>query len=298
MKLAFLVLSLSLASHAEARLKVVTTTADLKAVTEVVVGGFADVTAIAKGSQDPHFVEAKPSYMVKVRDADLVISNGLSLETGWLPTLLRGSRNPKILSGRPGNLDLGASIEPIEKPTGFVTRSMGDVHPEGNPHYMLDPVRVGTVAELIAQRLGELDPTNKAGYLERAKAYQTKLTEKSKQWKARLEKSQVQAVVTYHPSMNYFLSRFGLRVPIHLEAKPGVPPAAQHILSVIETMKAEKIKLVLVDNFFDTKIAERVAKDVPGSKVISVGVAVGSEAGLERSEDVIEQIVKAIEAGR
>jgi zinc/manganese transport system substrate-binding protein len=284
--------------QAHAKLNVVATTTDIGAIVQAVGGDAISLSTIAKGSQDPHYIEAKPSYMVKLRDADLLVSNGLSLEIGWLPSLIRGSRNPKVNPGARGFLELGAFIEPIEKPTGSVSRAMGDVHPDGNPHFTLDPIRDGDLALKVADKLGDLDPSNKASYVSRAQAYKESLVKKTAEWQKRLDATGVKEVVTYHPSLDYFIDRFHLKVPINLEAKPGVPPTAQHILDVIDTVKKNKIKLILVDNFFDTKIADRVAKEAPGVRVESIGNAVDSAPGLKTTADVIEELVKAFEKGK
>ncbi len=278
-----------------AKLNVVATTTDIGAIVRAVGGDAIHLSVIAKGSQDPHYIEAKPSYMVKLRDADLLVSNGLSLEIGWLPSLIRGARNPKVNPGANGNLELGSLIEPIEKPTTAQTRAMGDVHPDGNPHFTLDPIRDGDLAIKLAERLSQMDAPNKAGFTTRAQSYRDNLAKRTLDWQKRLTATGIKEVVTYHPSLNYFLDRFHLEAPISLEAKPGVPPTTQHILDVIDTVKRNKIKLILVDNFFDTKIAERVAKDAPGVKVESIGNAVDSAPGLNSTEDVIESLVKAFE---
>ncbi len=278
-----------------AKLNVVATTSDIQALVRAVGAEQLNLTVIAKGSQDPHYIEAKPSYMVKMRDADLLVSNGLSLEVGWLPSLIRGARNSKINPGARGFLELGSLIEPIDKAAGSLTRARGDVHPEGNPHFTLDPMRVGDLAVKVAERLAELDPKNRALYESRARTYRDQLVTKTQEWQARIQASGVIKVITYHPSLNYFLQRFELIAASHLEEKPGIPPTAQHILKVIDTIKREKIKWILVDNFFDTKIADRVAKDVPTSKVRTVGVAVDSGPGLATIDDVIEKLVQAVE---
>lgn len=286
------------ASFAQAKLNVVATTADIAALVTVVASDSINLSQIAKGSQDPHYIEAKPSFMVKMRDADLVIANGLSLEVGWLPTLIKGARNPNISIGSKGYMDLGSLITPIEKPTGSVTRAMGDVHPEGNPHFTLDPVRRSELALKIADKLSDLDTANKDVYQANAKKYQEAISKKMADWTTRIKASGVKTIVTYHPSMNYFMDRFDLKVPIHLEAKPGIPPSAQHILSVIDTVKKENTKLILVDSFFDTKIAERIVKEVPKVKAVSVGIAVDSLPQLKSLEDVTEQLVKTIESAK
>lgn len=299
MKSVFLFLILPfIALAAQAKLNVVATTADIAALVKVVGADKINLSQIAKGSQDPHYIEAKPSFMVKMRDANLVVANGLSLEVGWLPTLIKGARNPDILPDSKGYLDLGSLITPLEKPTGPITRAMGDVHPDGNPHFTLDPQRTAELAVKIADKLSELDPVNKDFYQTNAQKYQEAMTKKISDWKVRVKASGVHTVVTYHPSMNYFMDRFGLKVATHLEAKPGIPPSAQHILSVIETMKKDNIRLILVDSFFDSKIADRIAKELPKAKVVTVGIAVDSLPQLNTLEDVTEQIVKAIESAK
>ena len=291
-----LVLAVSFqASSAQAKLNVVATTSDIGALVREVAGDDANVTTIAKGSQDPHFLEAKPSFMVKLRDADLLVANGLSLEIGWLPSLTRGARNPKVNPGGSGYLDLGALIDPIDKPTETLTRAMGDVHPDGNPHFTLDPERNAELSLKVAERLGQLDSAHKDAYQKRALAFKSRIESKMKDWKARLEKTSIKEVITYHPSLNYFLSRFSIKAPVNLELKPGVPPSAQHILDVIAVARTNKIKLILVDNFFDTKIADRVAKEAPGTRVASVGIAVESKPDLKTLDDVTEQLVRAFE---
>jgi zinc/manganese transport system substrate-binding protein len=280
----------------QAKLNVVATTSDIHALVAIVAGDKVNLSQIARGTQDPHFIEAKPSYMVKMRDADLIVVNGLELEIGWLPTLIKGARNPKVNQNSDGFFDLGAQITPMNKPTGKLTRAMGDIHPEGNPHFTLDPVRMSDLAIKLADKLAAMDTKNKDFYISNAKNHQNETAKKIKDWQARIKKSGITSVVTYHPSMNYFMDRFGINVATHLEAKPGIPPTAQHILSVIETMKKQTVKLILIDSFFDTKVAERVAKEVPHAKVVSIGIAVGSLPQLKTLDDVSEQLVKAIES--
>lgn len=292
------ILMIAMTSVAQAKLNVIATTADIASLVKTVAGDAVNLSQIAKGSQDPHYIEAKPSYMVKMRDADLIISNGLSLEIGWLPTLIKGARNPKISANSKGYLDLGSMITPLDKPTDHITRAMGDVHPEGNPHFSLDLVRMSELSVKIADKLSELDSANKAIYAANAKQFQESVSKKVADWALRIQKTEIKELITYHPSLNYFLDRFRLKAPIYLEAKPGVPPSAQHVLSVINTMKKQNIKLILVDSFFDTKIAERIIKEVPKAKVISVGIAVESQPGLNKLEDVTEQLVKAIESAK
>lgn len=283
-------------SVAEAKLKVVATVPDIGSMLEMIGGDQIELDVIAKGTQDPHFLEAKPSYMVKLSRADLLVSIGLSLESGWLPSLIQGSRNPKINIGSKGNLELGRFAEPLDVAKGAVSRADGDVHPEGNPHFVLDPIRVGKLALLIAERLGELDEANRTIFSNRAKDLQKMLVDKTKNWQERVVKTGLKKIITYHNDMVYFLERFGLESAGYLEPKPGIPPSAQHILSVINTLKTQKIKVVLVENYFDTKIADRLQGEVPEVKIKVVGIGVGSKPELKSIMDVIEQLVSALES--
>jgi zinc/manganese transport system substrate-binding protein len=278
-----------------AKLVIVTTTSDIQYLVKQIVADKAEVNSIVKGTQDPHFIEAKPSYMVKLQKADLLISNGLALETGWLPNLVLGSRNPKINSLKPGYLELGQFVKPIDSLPATATRAMGHVHPEGNPHFMLDPQITIDLGIKIAERVSELDPENKTFYQSQAQKFQQRMNSKYLAWKTRVQKTKVKSVITYHASMNYLLKSMDLTAPLFLEAKPGVPPSAQHLLRLIDLMKSENIKLILVDNFFDTKVAEKVTAQVPGATVKSVGISVQSEEKLTSLEDVFEQLVSAIE---
>ncbi len=282
-------------SHASAKLHVVATTSDISSLVGEVGGDDIELDAIAKGTQDPHTIDPKPSFMLKMSKADLVVANGLSLEVGWLPSLIQGARNPKIRSDAPGYLDLGPSADPIDLPRAAVTRAMGDVHPDGNPHYTLDPIRTGKLALVIAEKLGSLDPDKKTKYVERASAFKTKMELKAKDWQERIKKSGITKVVTYHPSLNYFLDRFGIQGVAFLEPKPGIPPTAHHILSVMEIVKQQKVPLILVDNFYDPKIAGRIVQEVPSVQVRTVGIAVGSSPELKNLFDVTENLVIAIE---
>lgn len=294
-KIVSVIASLLLVTQAEAKLNVVATIADLGALAEAVGGSDVNVDTIAKGSQDPHFLEPKPSYMVKVAKADLVVANGLSLETGWLPSLITGGRNPKVNPGSKGFIELGSHIDPLEVPKGTVSRAGGDVHPDGNPHFTVDPIRMGLAAVVLAERLGELDPAHRADYLKRAQDYKKDLETRTKDWQERIKKTGVKEVVTYHNDLLYFLERFGLKAAGYLEPKPGIPPTAQHLMDTINLIKNEKIGVILVENFFDTKIADRLAADVPSAKVRVVGISVGSKPELKTSADVINQLVSAIE---
>lgn len=286
---------LAFTSQAEAKLNVVTTTPDLAVIVSEVGGDYVSVQSLSKGTQDPHFLEAKPSFMVKVNRADLVVSTGLELEIGWLPPIIQGARNPKVMPGSDGYLEVGQFITPIELPATKVTRAEGDVHPFGNPHFMLDPIRAGQVAVGIADHLAEMDPDHVAIYKENASKLKTRLEEKTKTWQKRIAKSEVTEVVTYHKTLNYFLDRFGIKNPINLEPKPGIPPTAQHIMDVIRVVKEKNIKLVMIENFYDKSFADKIVSEVPKIKVDTIPVEVGGDPSIKTLDDLYEHLVSVIE---
>ena len=292
---ASVLLHCALGGSAYAALRVLTTTTDLKAVVEEVGGSEVSVESFCKGSQDPHFLEAKPSFIVKASQADLVVANGLGLEVGWLPNILSGSRNSRIMPGQSGYLEAGSFVGLLEVGTGRLTRADGDVHPEGNPHFALDPVRMGKVAIGIAERLAKLDPPHAAAFKSRAEALNTRLETKSKSWQERITRTGHKNVVTYHKTLTYFLDRFGLTNTAILEPLPGVPPTAKHIMEVIKTAREQGVRVILVENYFDSTVADRVSKDIPGVRVSSVAVSVEGESGIKTLDDLYERLVVAIE---
>lgn len=295
LRTAFAAILLSLLPlHAHGKLKVVTTTTDLRELVEEVGGAEVDVEALCKGGQDPHFIEAKPSFMVKVNRADLVLAVGLGLESGWIPNILRGARNPKVNPGTNGYFEIGPQLPVIDKATGALSRSQGDVHPEGNPHVTLDPVRAGHAAMLIAERLGKLNEANSKTFTERAKAFQNRMNEKVKAWETKLEPVKMRKVITYHKTLTYFLDRFKFESVATLEPKPGIPPTASHILRVMKTMKESGIKLILVENYFDSKVAGRIKEEMPSVSVVSVPVAVEGVSGVDTLDKLYDHLVNVV----
>jgi zinc/manganese transport system substrate-binding protein len=277
-----------------AKLQIATTTTDLAAIVKAVGKDQVEVFAIGKGTQDAHQIEAKPSFMVKLRKTDLVVAHGLELESAWLGPLIQGSRNPK-LSGKDGVLEVAAELDPIEIPKGDISRAEGDVHPGGNPHFHLDPVRVGKAAVVIAHRLGEMDSAQKEFFHKNAEAFQKRMDEKTKEWQARLKKTGITEIVSYHKNFSYFCSRFEIKCDLQLEPKPGIPPTASHILSVIDQMKKRKIKLVLIENLYDDSAGARVKQEIPNAKVYRVPISVEGEPEITTNEQLIEKLVKVFE---
>lgn len=282
-------------STAFAKLNVVTTTTDLAALVKIVGADHVTTFAVAKGTQDPHQIEAKPSFMTKMTNADLVVAQGLELEAAWIRPLIEGARNPKIQIGSRGYFELGEAIDPIEVPTGSVTRAQGDVHPGGNPHFQLDPIRMGKAGILIAERMGEIDSAHHDLFKANAEAYQKTLAEKTKGWQSRISKAGIKEVITYHKTLSYFLDRFAIKSVWQLEPKPGIPPTASHLITVINEMKSHNIKLVLIENFYDDAAAAKLRQEIPDVIVTRVPVAVDGADNVATTEALIENLVKVFE---
>jgi len=257
-------------------LTVVTSTTDMAALTQEVGGDKVSVESIARGYQDPHFVEAKPSFLLKLRNADLLVTVGLQLEIGWLPPLITQSGNPKIQVGASGYLDASQFAEILDIPTGPVTRAMGDVHPLGNPHYWLDPDNGRRIARGIASKLGELDPGNAAYFQQRFQDFDHRLGDAEKKWDAEMAPFRGRKVVTYHNSFPNFAKHFGLTVVGYVEPRPGIPPTPSHTIELIGLMKRENCKVVLVEPYFDLKTPNSIGA-ATGAKVIVYLPSVGGE---------------------
>lgn len=260
--------------------KVITTTEDLAALVREVGGDKVAVESLAKGYQDPHFVEPKPSFIIKLHNADLLVVIGRELELGWLPPLLTQSRNAKIQVGGAGYLDASAGVRILEIPTGQITRAMGDVHPAGNPHYWLDPDNGRIIAKSIAAALTRLSPNDKAFFDQRYADFDRRLTTAQQRWAAAMAPYKGTKVVTYHRSWPNFTERFGLDVIGYVEPKPGIPPSPSHTIQLIAEMKRQNVKLILVEPYFDLKTPESIAREV-GGKVVVLTPSVGGvkEAG-------------------
>lgn len=251
-------------SHAASKLNVMTTTEDLMALAKEVGGDKINIDAIAKGYQDPHFVEPKPSFLLKLQKADLLAVVGLQLEIGWLPPLQTQSRNGKIQVGAPGYIDMSKYCQILEIPQTQVTRAMGDVHPLGNPHYWLDPENGRRIAKAFADKFSEMSPGDTAFFQANYKAFDQKLAAAEKGWEAKMAPYRGRKVITYHRSWPNFCERFGLDVVDYVEPRPGIPPTPSHTLEVENTMKKQGIKLILVEPYFDLRTPNAIAAAVGG----------------------------------
>ncbi len=258
------------------KLEVITTLTDLASLTQEVGGDKVTVEALAKGYQDPHFVEPKPSFLLKLRHADLLISVGLDLEIGWLPPLITQSGNGRIQRGSPGYLDASQFAEILEIPQGNLTRAEGDVHPLGNPHYWLDPDNGRRIAKGIAAKLTEMDPQDSAYFQQREQDFEKRLAEADKKWQAQMAPYRGRKVVTYHRSWPNFAKHFGLDVEGYVEPRPGIPPTPSHTIELVNLMKRENIKTELIEPYFDLKTPNSIAS-MTGGKVVVMLPSVGGK---------------------
>jgi len=249
------------------KLNVVTATTDLASLVQEVGGDHVNVDSIAKGYQDPHFVEAKPSFLLKLRQADLLVVVGLQLEIGWLPPLITQSGNARIQVGANGYLDASQFAEILEIPQGSITRAMGDVHPLGNPHYWLDPDNGRRIAKGIAAKLGEMDPEDAAYFQQRYQDFDRRLSEAEKKWDAETKSFRGRKVVTYHNSLPNFAKHFGLNVVGFVEPRPGIPPTPSHTLDVINMMKRDGVKVIMVEPYFDRKTPDAIGRETGGTVI-------------------------------
>jgi zinc/manganese transport system substrate-binding protein len=270
------VLELAAATRAQAqgKLNVIAATEDLASIGREIGGDRISIESIAKGYQDPHFVEAKPSFILKLQKANLLIVVGRELEIGWLPPLIQQSRNGKIQAGAEGYLDSSLTAQILEIPTGQITRAMGDVHPLGNPHYWLDPENGRRVAKAIAAKLSELRPNDKAYFDQRLADFEQRLDAAEKRWLADMAPYKGMKVVTYHRSFPNFAERFGLDIIGYVEPRPGIPPTPQHTLDLINEMKRQNVKIVMVEPYFDLKTPNSIGQQT-GAQVLVVPPSVG-----------------------
>ena len=280
----FMASCLTTLTAAAATVSVVATTEDLASLTREVGGDRVRVESIARGYQDPHFVEPKPSFILRLQKADLLVAVGRDLEIGWLPPLLLQSRNARIQPGAPGYLDASLTARILDIPTGQITRAMGDVHPLGNPHYWLDPGNGRRVAQAIAQKLAEIAPTEAAYFQQKYVDFDRRLSDAEKRWDALMAPYKGLKIVTYHRSWSSFAERFGLDVIGYVEPRPGIPPSATHIRNVIEAMRAQNVKLLLVEPYFDLKTPNAIARET-GARVLVIPPSVG---GVKEATDYLK----------
>jgi zinc/manganese transport system substrate-binding protein len=281
------------AGSSSAKVRIVSTLDDFSSIAQSIGGDLVQADALAKGYQDPHFVDAKPSFILKLSRADLLIVAGLELEIGYLPPLIDQSRNGRVHPGGPGYLDVSNGCEILQRPAGQVTRAMGDVHPFGNPHYWLDPDNGRIIARSIAAKLAELDPGNRAVYEKNLAAFEAKLGEKDREWQATLAPFAGVEIITFHNSWPNFAKHFRLNVVGNIEPKPGIPPTPSHTLEIINLIKSRNIRAILVEPYFDLKTPNYVAGKT-GATVLVFYPSVGGTPDIKDYFAVFDADVAAL----
>jgi len=296
-----LTLSLSLAtawvvlgaSPGEAeKLRVVTSTTDLKALTEAVTGDLAEVDAMARSNQNPHDVETRPSLMVKVRRADAMIVNGLELDD-WANVVAQGANNSNVIPGAPGRIDASRGLGVLEVPKTRVDRSMGDVHPLGNPHYTLDPGMAPAITQNILEGLARIAPQHRAAFERNRQQFLARLDEAMGRWNKTLEPYKGSPVVVGHAMWVYLLTRFGLVQIGTIEERPGIPPTANHLAKLINLMKEDKVKVIIAEPWSDLKLIQRVAQDA-GAQAAILASGVGAVKGTDTFIEAVDFNVKTL----
>jgi zinc/manganese transport system substrate-binding protein len=274
------------------KIQVVASTTDLKALTEAVGGDLVEVDALARGNQNPHDLEVRPSLMVKVRRADVIVLNGLDLDQ-WAEVVIQGANNPKVNPGAPGRVDASEGILVLEVPKTRVDRSMGDVHPMGNPHYTADPGMAPAVTANILNGLARVAPQSRAAFERNRAAFLARLEQAQARWTEALAPVKGARVVVDHSLWAYFLTRFGLVQAASVEERPGIPATPSHVAKLIELIKGERIKVIMTVPWGDKKLAERIGQE-GGAKVVLMAPAVGGVKGADSYIETVDYNVKTL----
>jgi zinc/manganese transport system substrate-binding protein len=281
---------------ASADVNVVATVPDLAALARAVGGEHVSVKALALPTQDPHFVDPKPSLVLDLNKADMLIAVGADLEVGWLPTLQEGARNPDIQVGGRGFVDCSRFVDLLGVPKGKVSRSEGDIHPQGNPHYLYDPRRARDCARGIAHMLMEIDPEHAADYKANYAAFEKQIQSRMKHWHDHLHRYHDATIVTYHKSWVYLADWLHFDIVAELEPKPGIPPSPRHIVQVIRQARAKGVKVVLQENYYPNKTGKVVADKV-GATLIELPAGSdfnGGQSYLDHMDELVQRLDRAL----
>jgi len=286
---------IALAAPATARaVRVVATVTDLGAIAREVVGDAGNVTVLARSSQDPHFVDARPSLMLDLNRADMLLLVGADLEIGWLPVLVNGARNPRILAGKPGHVDASTLVPLKDVPAAKIDRSLGDIHPMGNPHITTDPDNGVRIARGFAERLALVDAANAEKYRANAAAFEKAAQARIAAWKTALAPFKGTPIVAYHASWVYFADFAGLSIVGYLEPKPGIPPNAPHLLELATLMKSRRVPLILQETWFGSSASEVLARET-GAKLVAVpGTAREGQSYLDHVDELVKDTIAAL----
>jgi zinc/manganese transport system substrate-binding protein len=276
------------------KIKVVTTTTDMKSIAEFIGGDKVSVTSIATGYQNPHFVDPKPSYIISLSNADLFVTVGLDLETGWSPQLLASSRNTKIQKGAAGYVDASTGVGLLQVPSA-ANRGEGDIHIFGNPHYWLDPLNGKVIARNITNGLERIDPANKSFYENNLQAFFKKIDDKLKGWLEKFNPYRGAKIIAYHNEWVYFEKRFGLEIVDFMEPKPGIPPSPIQLVKVIKEVKANNIRVIVSSPYFTTSSSDVVSKQT-GAKELTLATSVGAFDGIKDYFDLFDYNINQLAA--
>lgn len=294
MKKLFLLLSLLLIPlNLQAKVNIVATLPVFGSLAEEIGGDRVNITSLARGNQDPHFLDAKPMYAVALNKADLLLQGGLELEVGWLPPVLNQASNSKIMPGSSGNVNLSQGITALEVPKTLLDRSMGDVHPLGNPHMWLDPRNAKLMAANIYQHLVQVDPEGKSYYEGRFQDFLNRMNAKMQVWDKKIAPFKGKDVLTYHKSLSYFVNWTGLNVVATIEPKPGMPPSSSRVDEIIKLLPNYKVKAILVENFYPKKIPEYLSQKT-GIPLLDLPTDTGEE-GIKTYFDLIDHLIDALQ---
>ena len=274
--------------------KVVTTTTDMKSITELIGGNKVSVSSIATGYQNPHFVDPKPSYIISLSKADMFVTVGLDLETGWSPQLLSSSRNNKIQKGAAGYVDASNGVSLYQVPSS-VNRAEGDIHIYGNPHYWLDPMNGKVIARNIANGLERVDPSDKAIFEANLQSFYNRIDAKMKEWQAKMAPFKGSKIIAYHNEWVYFEKRFGLEIVDFMEPKPGIPPSPSQLVKVIKEIKANNIKVIISSPYFSSSSSDVVAKQT-GVKELTLSTSVGGFNAIKNYFDLFDYNINQLTA--
>jgi zinc/manganese transport system substrate-binding protein len=277
---------------AQAKLNVVATLPDFGSLAREIGKDKIDLVVLGKPSEDPHFVDPRPNFVASLRNADVLIESGAGLELGWLAPLLEQARNPKLDIGKPGRVRASYGIRLMNIPTN-VMRAAGEEHLSGNPHFTVDPLMAKAVAQRIAKSFVAVDPPNAAFYDANYKKFETAINRTLQLWRGDLQLFQDQHVVAYHDSWPYFAHRFGLKIDIFLEPSPGIPPSPSHLSDVIQKMKRDHIKVIIVEPYQDRRIVETIARSTE-AKVVELSQFPGDIPGTDSYVDLISQLVRRL----
>lgn len=285
--------AIALALPVQAKLNVVATLPDYGSLAREIGGGHVEVTTLAKPTEDSHFVDPRPSFVVNLRSADVLIEGGAELEMGWLPPLLRSANNPRITNG-PGRVVASQGIRMLNIPT-TLSRAAGDIHSLGNPHFMTDPIIAKVVAQHIAKAFSTVDAANSADYQANYKKFEGAIDAKLQEWGKAMLPFRGRSVAAYHDSWPYFAHRFGIQIDVFLEPKPGISPSPSYLAELITKVRAQKINAILVEPFQNRKAAEKIAAST-GAKVVDVAQFPGALPNANSYIGLIDIVVSRLTA--